>query len=181
MREGTVSAARPDEAVAIRFVDASRRQLVEDYLPKLRRAVSALPEHDLWWRPNDVSNSVGNLLLHLEGNLRQWVVAGVGGEPDTRRRQAEFDAVDGPEAGLLLARLEEAVREAERIISALTADRLLDRARIQGRDVTVLEAVYHAIEHFGMHTGQIILLAKLRSGRDLGFYGLENGIPRRSW
>lgn len=176
-----MSEGRSDDRIAAAFVAASRRQLVDDYLPKLRRAVSALPEGDLWWRPNDASNSAGNLLLHLEGNLRQWVVTGVGGEPDTRRRQEEFETAEGPNPELLLDRLEVAIRDAARVLSDLTADRMLEHVRIQERDVTVLEAVYHAVEHFGMHTGQIILLAKLRAGRDLGFYRIEDGVPRRSW
>ena len=121
----------------------------------------------MWWRPNEASNSIGNLVLHLCGNVTQWIIGGVGGRPYERHRQQEFDERTHIPARELLRRLRAVVEEADEVISGLDAKALLTSRQIQGYDVTVLEAVYHVVEHFGMHTGQIILLSKARTGADL--------------
>lgn len=163
------------------FIEESRCYLREDYLPKIRRCLDELPDEDLWWRPNGASNSVGNLLLHLAGNIRQWVVSGIGGEPDIRERDEEFSSDGGARAEDLRAHLEATLDEVDRVLESLDTDRLGDRFTVQGMDVTVLEALYHAVEHFSMHTGQIIYVTKLRSGFDLGFYDVEDGTARKNW
>lgn len=163
------------------FIDRSRAFLGSDYLPRIRSCLYELPETDLWWRPNAESNSVGNLLLHLAGNVRQWIVSGIGREPDVRERQEEFDAEGGRGRDELLGLLEEAVEDADRVLEELDPGRLLERRIIQGTDVTVLEAVYHVVEHFGMHTGQITYITKLRTGSDLGFYEVEDGVAHPRW
>ena len=155
---------------ATAFTAKSVELLTKDYLPKLTRALDALTDADVWWRPNEASNSIGNLLLHLRGNVTQWIVGGVGGRSFTRERQSEFDARSGPAAQALLADLRATVDEAASIIGAQNADTLVERRTIQGYDVSVLEAIYHVVEHFGMHTGQIILLVKARAGVDLGLW-----------
>jgi hypothetical protein len=103
--------------LAREFVARSRFYLSEEYRTKIRRAVTAIPADVLWQRANDQSNSVGNLLVHLEGNVRQWIVSGVGGAPDTRDRAAEFGARAGAGADELLARLDMALTEAARLIA----------------------------------------------------------------
>ncbi len=160
--------------IAQTFLDKSRRLLVSDYLPKVERCLERLSDEDVWWRPNEASNSIGNLLLHLAGNVKQWVVGGVGKRTYARDRQREF-AERRPLAGReLLARLKTVVEEAEGVIGSLDAESLLSRRQIQGYDVTVLEAVYHVVEHFGMHTGQIIMLSKMRTGEDLKLWRPPN-------
>src|SRR5262249_27068367 len=126
------------------------------------------------------SNSIGNLMLHLAGNIRQWVVSGIGGAPDRRDRDAEFDRRDPLTRAELLATLTAAVAEADAALAA-GAGTLGERRLVQGREVTGLELIYHVVEHFAMHTGQILYIAKLRSGRDLGFYRKEQGIVRPAW
>lgn len=163
------------------FIDRSRAYLTREYLPKVRRSVETIEEDDLWWRPNAESNSIGNLVLHLAGNLRQWVVSGIGGAPDVRERQAEFDAEGGVGRREVMAQLEDAVGVADRVLAGLGPDRLAEHHMIQGREVTVLDAVYHAVEHFGMHTGQIIYITKLRTAADLGFYEIDAGTARPKW
>lgn len=164
------------------FLEQSRRLLAAEYLPKIERCVRLLPEEDLWWRPNPASNSVGNLLLHLAGNLRQWIAHGVGGTPDVRTRSAEFDTGGGRSPAELLANLAAAVTEANRVLAALPPAQLFDRRRIQGINVSVLEAVYHAVEHFSTHVGQIIYITKMRTGKDLRFYAMNaDGTVRRGW
>src|SRR5688572_24497957 len=100
--------------LAAAFVDYSRRYLGEDFLPRILAALDRLSDADLWWRPNEASNSAGNLVLHLCGNARQWIVGGVGGEPDARERQAEFDARGGVTRAELVALLERTFGDLDR-------------------------------------------------------------------
>jgi uncharacterized damage-inducible protein DinB len=192
MREAEMenAVAHSEDAVAHSFVAEARRLLAEDYLPKIERCLERLREDDLWWRPNEESNSVGNLLLHLEGNARQWIVCGVGGAADRRERQTEFDAgkdrqpadSELPTARELFARLRATIEEVDEVLSSLDAPLLVERRSIQGlRGVEVLTAIFHVVEHFSMHTGQIIQLTKMRAGRDLAFYDFSDGAPRANW
>jgi uncharacterized damage-inducible protein DinB len=169
------------EETARAFVAEARRHLLEDYLPKLERCLEQLSDEQVWWRAGESSNSVGNLLLHLEGNVRQWLVGGVGGAPDRRTRDREFAERERIPLGRLLAALRATLAEADDALGRLDPAALLERRPIQGRDVTVLAAVFHAVEHFSMHTGQIILLTKLLTGRDLAFYEFSDGTPRANW
>jgi uncharacterized damage-inducible protein DinB len=134
---------------------------------KIQRCLERIDEKDVWWRPNEASNSIGNLMLHLSGNVTMWIIGGVGRRPFERNRQMEFDERRAIAAADLLGQLRAVVSEAEDVIRAVTSDELLSRRHIQGYDVTVLEAIYHVVEHFGMHTGQIILLSKARTGENL--------------
>ena len=163
------------------FLLQSREYLTGHYLPKIRAAVEGLADADLWWRPNAASNSIGNLMLHLSGNLRQWIVSGIGGAPDRRVRAEEFDQREPLSRDELLIRLTEAVLEADAVLAALSPAALGESRPVQGRMVTALQAIYHAVEHFGMHAGQILYVAKLRAGKDLGLYRLVDGIPRPAW
>jgi len=154
---------------------------MKDYLPKIRLAVEALSAEDIWWRPNHSSNSIGNLILHLAGNVRQWVVSGIGTAPDVRRRQEEFNAQEGLSGEELLAHLEEALEEADEALSDLSQAELAKTRVIQGLEVSVLAALYHVVEHFSTHTGQILYISKLRSGRDLGFWEVKDGKAIPKW
>ena len=149
------------------FLQKSRSLIASDYLPKIERCLEHLTDEDVWSRPNEASNSIGNLLLHLRGNITQWIIGGVAGKAYERHRQQEFDGRTHVPAKELLAKLRAVVEEADEVIRGLDANALLSRRQIQNYDVTVLEAVYHVVEHFGMHTGQIIFLTKARTGEDL--------------
>jgi uncharacterized damage-inducible protein DinB len=153
--------------IAQTFLSESRRLLTSDYLPKIERCLAGLGDEDIWWRPNEASNSIGNLLLHLCGNVRQWIVGGVGGVEVERDRQSEFDERKHLPAGELLTRIKSVVAEADALIAGLDTETLMSGRQIQGYDGNVLTAVYHVVEHFAMHTGQIIFLSKMRGGRDL--------------
>jgi uncharacterized damage-inducible protein DinB len=163
------------------FLEEARRYLAVEYPAKIRACLTQLSDDDLWWRPNQQSNGVGNLLLHLAGNIRQWIVSGVGGEPDRRRRQAEFDERGPLPRADVLARFDAAVGDAARVLAALGPGQLGAARRIQGRDTTVLLAVFHVVEHFAMHTGQIAYVTKLRTGRDLSFYRDAGGMAIPTW
>ena len=163
------------------FIEESRRHLSADYLPKIERCLGRLTDEQVWWRAGEHSNSVGNLLLHLEGNLRQWVVCGVGGREDSRVREREFTERRVVPREELLAALRAAVAEAADVLTSLDPAALLETRRVQGLDVTLLAAVFHAVEHFSTHTGQVILLTKMLSGGDLAFYDFSAGAPRATW
>jgi uncharacterized damage-inducible protein DinB len=152
------------------FITKSRTLLTEDYVPKIERCLDRLPEKDIWWRPNEASNSIGNLILHLCGNVTMWIVGGVGSLPFERNRQQEFDEHREIPASELRQRLKDVISRADEVMSRLDASALMTRRQIQGYDVTVLEAVYHVVEHFGMHTGQIILVTKARVGTELSLW-----------
>ncbi len=164
-----------------RFLAQSRFYLATEYRAKIRASVEALPAHALWWRANDSSNSVGNLLLHLAGNVREWIVSGVGGAPNVRYRAGEFAARSGPEARELLAVLDRTLDEADAVLAQLSPADLESNRTIQGRDVTIIDAVYHVVEHFSMHVGQIILLAKLHAPGAVNFYEDAGGLARPIW
>ena len=154
------------------FIAQSRYYLAKDYLPKIERSLALLNEEQIWWRSNPQSNSVGNLLLHLSGNVRQWIVVGLGGATDTRDRDAEFAQRNAIPRDELIGRLKQTLHEADETLAALDPERLLEKIRIQGLEVSVLEAILHVVEHFSMHAGQIIYITKLLSASDLHFYDL---------
>lgn len=161
--------AVPAEAATL-FLDFSRKKLLEQYWPRMRTCVESLSSEQVWWRPNPASNSVGNLLLHLNGNVSQWLVASFNRQPDARNRPAEFAAPVQPSAAVLLNQLGETMQEAGVVLARLTEADLLSQYEIQGYRVSGLAAVYQVVEHFGQHLGQIIYITKMLRGEDLGFY-----------
>ncbi len=164
--------------LAARFLDRSCYYLGVEYPAKIRAAVHTMSPDQLWWRPHPGANSAGNLLLHLSGNVRQWIISGVGGAPDQRHRDAEFAAQDGGDAASLLAALDATCTDACAVIRALSAEELAASRAIQGRDTNVFSAIYHVVEHFAGHTGQIILLAKQFTPGAVHFYDDTGGLAR---
>src|SRR5207245_7030581 len=120
------------------FIAECRSLLVKDYLPKIERSVELLSDEQIWWRANPSSNSIGNLLLHLSGNVRQWIVTGLGGATDIRDRDSEFAQRDAIPRDELLAKLKETLREADATLSAFDTDKLLDSYQIQGFEESAL-------------------------------------------
>jgi uncharacterized damage-inducible protein DinB len=151
------------------FIEASSKKL-DQLLSRIRDCVNKLEPDEIWARGHENENAIGNLVLHLSGNVRQWVISGVGGAPDTRERDAEFTARGGMETADLLRGLESAVKEAIGVIGRVTPERLTQHVVIQKYNVTVLEGIFHVVEHFAQHTGQIIFATKMLTGEDLGFY-----------
>jgi uncharacterized damage-inducible protein DinB len=163
------------------FVERSRYYLAYEYPTKIRLALEALDETSIWKRENQESNSIGNLLLHLAGNIRQWIVGGIGGQPCDRDRAAEFSATSGYTKRELLSGLASSVTDADRVLANVTEEDLNRHVTIQGRDTTVLAAIYHVVEHFSMHTGQVIMLAKLYASRPVRFYEDAGGTAIPLW
>jgi uncharacterized damage-inducible protein DinB len=151
------------------FLDHSVQKL-RQYTDRIETCLGKLNEEQVWLRGGENENAVGNLVLHLCGNVRQWIVSGVGGQPDIRQRDTEFDARGGVPIPELMKRLRGTVEEAVAVIGSVPRVRLAERLLLQQYDVSVLEAIYHVVEHFSMHTGQILFLTKMLAGTDLGFY-----------
>lgn len=145
-----------------------------EYLGKIATAIEPLSEEQIWWRPNAASNSIGNLLAHLEGNLRQWVLSGLAGESYERHRDAEFAAEGGATKEELLARLRATVAACQSTAVRLKPAVLARRHAIQKYDIEGYRALFHTVEHMSYHTGQIVLLAKMQ-GVPLDFYPQHRG------
>jgi uncharacterized damage-inducible protein DinB len=155
-----------DQRVAAIFLDVSCRRLgqMTEYLTA---CVKKLSEEQIWRRQGAYENAVGNLVLHLCGNARQWIMHGVGGAPDVRMRDKEFSADGGMSGAELIALFEATMTEAKAVIAAVTAERIVERVTPQGRDVSVLEAIYQVVGHVQQHVGQIILVTKQMLETDL--------------
>jgi len=177
----TSQQAESQADIAQMFIQSARDFITDQYLPKIERCVEKLTDEQVWWRPNPESNSIGNLLLHLSGNARQWIVCGLGGETDKRQRQAEFDEREGIPRAELLSKLRTTVTEVDRVLAGFDSSRLLVEYQIQGTASTALAAIFHVTEHFSMHTGQIILLTKMLAEVDLSFYDFSTGKPVHTW
>ena len=158
--------------IAHAFLETAVAHLERDFLPKIRTCVDLLGEEDIWWRASEAENSVGNLLLHLAGNVRQWIISGMGGARDARERAREFADRGSLSKAEALGRLEATVAEACAVLRRLDAADLEAAKSIQGFDTSGLQAVFHVVEHFSYHTGQIVFITKLRTQRDLKFYNL---------
>ena len=143
---------------------------LEQFRGRIETCVGKLTPEQVWGRGAENQNAIGNLILHLSGNVRQWIVAAIGGAKDVRARDQEFAERQIIDPAELLARLTTTVKEAADVIRSLSADQLMERIAVQGYDVTKLEAIFHVVEHFAGHTFQIIFATKLLTGEDLGFY-----------
>jgi hypothetical protein len=159
-----------DDGLTQAFLACSRTTLVKQCWPRLRGCVESLTDDQVWWRPNETSNSIGNILLHLNGNVRQWIVTPFTGAADHRDRLAEFRQRDLIARSSLLDDLGSTIGEADKVLASLSAGDLARTLNVQGYLVTGLDAVYHVVEHFSMHYGQVVYVTKQLRGEDLGFY-----------
>jgi uncharacterized damage-inducible protein DinB len=161
-----------DEALGRMFVDYAKNRLDES-LKQIEKCLRLLTVEQVWQRPNEVSNAVGNLVLHLTGNVRLWIVASFGGEPYQRNRPAEFGQREPLPTEQILGGLRETVDKAGRVITGLSPEVLARPITIQGYQETGLTAVFHVVEHFSLHTGQIVYATKLLTGKDLSLYDAQ--------
>lgn len=151
------------------FTDSCARRLTQ-YCSRITHCLELLDNDQVWARGSENENAIGNLTLHLAGNVRQWILAGVGGKPDVRVRDREFSARGDIDKTDLVERLQHTVDEAVAVIRSLDSERLGRPITVQAYQVTVLEAVMHVVEHFAMHSGQIIFATKMLTHADMGFY-----------
>lgn len=159
-----------DSELTAELIRESRRRLFEESLPRIRTCLGQLTQDEIWARPNEQTVSAGNLVLHLSGNVRQYVLATLGGAADVRERQKEFDEKGPLPTPELLGRLEQTMAEASAVISRLDSAMLLRTYRVQGFVESGLSILVHVVEHFSYHTGQIAYIVKSRKNVDLGFY-----------
>jgi hypothetical protein len=159
-----------DTELASLFLAFSRNKLLGQYWPRLKACVEPMTVEQIWWRPNEASNSIGNLILHLNGNVTQWLVASFNRDEDKRDRPTEFSTAGGLTAAELLNRLGATLAEATKVLDRLTVEELRASYVIQGHHVHGLDAVYQVVEHFGLHYGQIAFITKSLNTKDLGFY-----------
>lgn len=142
-------------------------QTLTQHAARIETCLAKLTPEQIWTRGSDNENAVGNLVLHLCGNLRQYTRHAILGEPDVRLRDEEFNAHEG---GALRERLQTVVADAATIIRGVSDARLAERIIVQNREMTVLEAIFKTTEHFSHHTGQILYATKLLTHEELGFF-----------
>jgi len=142
----------------------------EENTPKIEACLNQLTEDELWQRPNASSNSTGNIMLHLCGNITQYVLSGLGNIEDKRERDKEFTSTRVLQKEDLLNKLKATVGSAVKIMRSLKDDDMLQKHSVQGRDLSAIGIIIHVVEHYSYHTGQIIYWTKLIRDKDLGFY-----------
>lgn len=158
------------EAAEQYFLQRCGQVLREHYLPKIKEAVGLLAEDDLWAREGETSNSVGNLLLHLSGNVRQHIISGFGERLDERTRPVEFSAKSGLSKDKLMAEFEKTITEACNVLEVFPPEKLWDKREIQNNEVVLFDDLLHVTEHFAYHTGQIIYIVKAIKQHRFGWY-----------
>ena len=147
---------------------------LEQLTKYIEDCIGRLNSEQVWTRNSENENSIGNLVLHLCGNVRQWIGFGVGGLEDVRDRASEFAAREGLDSARLLDRLKSTVAEAAGIIRHVDPSRLLEKVTIQNSEVTKTSAIYQVVQHFAQHTGQIMFITKMLTGQDLGYFAYLN-------
>ena len=143
---------------------------IDENTQKLATCVQELNDSEIWKRPNLHSNSVGNIILHLCGNMRQYAISSLGNSKDVRERDKEFSADGGYSGAELFKKLTDTVEQAKKIIQSTTEEELLRERKVQGYTHSGIGIVLHVTEHYSYHTGQIIFWTKLLKDKDLGFY-----------
>jgi uncharacterized damage-inducible protein DinB len=143
---------------------------IDKNTPRITKCINELDENDIWRRPNNSSNSVGNIILHLCGNITQYIISSLGEAEDLRERDKEFSANGGYSKSGLIEKLTTTVEKAKRIIQTMDKDSLLRKRQVQGFEYSGMGIIIHVTEHYSYHTGQIAFWTKLLKDKDLGFY-----------
>ncbi len=152
------------------FVEEIKRRLFTECFPRLEQCLDTLTEKEIWYRPNANSNSVGNISLHLCGNIRQWVIAGLGGHQDVRERQKEFDEQGPLPLEELLDLLSVLKKDVEAVLNEVTAEDLVKKREVQIYQESGLSILVHVVEHFSYHVGQVTYVVKMLKDVDTGYY-----------
>ena len=156
--------------LTIAFIEEIKRRLFTENIPRLKKCLSELTEAQIWYRPNNASNSVGNLVLHLHGNVRQWVVAGLGKNKDVRERQKEFDEKGPVPVEQMLSDMDKLMEEVNQILNTTSTNDLLEVRNVQGYHESGLSILVHITEHFSYHVGQMTYIVKMLKDKDMGYY-----------
>ncbi|MEL7340350.1 MAG: DinB family protein [Bacteroidota bacterium] len=159
----------PSDLSSLLIAEAKRR-LIDESIPRIRLCLAQLSEADIWYRPNENSNSVGNLVLHLCGNVRQWLIAGLGQLADTRQREQEFSERGPLPTPYLLQQLDLLENEISQTLTQLTPSALTHSYTVQGFAENGVSILVHVVEHFSYHVGQITYFTKAHKDIDTGYY-----------
>ena len=151
------------------FRESSRNHL-RDNLLRVEHCLKELDEETLWFSPNSSLNSAGNLLLHLNGNIRQYILSSVGNEKDIRRREEEFRHHSDIALSSLFETHKEVVEKARAVIKVVSKEELKRYRKVQGFEMNGMQIIQHVVEHYSYHLGQIAYIVKMLKDKDLAFY-----------
>ena len=157
------------DQLIIEFIEQSWHRIDEN-TPKVIKCMNELEEDDIWKRPNHSSNSVGNIILHLCGNITQYIISSLGGAEDKRERDKEFSTNGGYSKSELVEKLSSTIDKAKAIIKTMDKQSLLRKRSVQGFEYSGMGIIIHVTEHYSYHTGQIIFWTKLLKDKGLEFY-----------
>ena len=147
-----------------------KRRIIDESMARIHRCLDELNDEEIWYRPNENTVSVGNLLLHLNGNVRQWILSGIGDQPDKRERDSEFLAEKAMSGNDLYIMLENTMDDIVPVLDNIKSEDLIKSKNIQGFTETVISILVHVTEHFSYHVGQITYFVKTRKNIDTGYY-----------
>lgn len=151
------------------FLENSSFRL-EESTRMIRISLATVEEENIWKKPNESSNSIGNQILHICGNMTQYIIASLGNQDDFRKREEEFSTTAGYSIKELILKLEDTVDKAKSVLKNCTSEQLLKHRIVQGFSLSGIGVVMHAVEHYSYHTGQIAFWTKLMANKELGFY-----------
>jgi uncharacterized damage-inducible protein DinB len=161
----------PDSGISLLLKKEAERRIIQESVPRIKKCLSLLTADQIWYKANSNSNAIGNLVLHICGNARQWICSGIGDLPDARNRQIEFTSTEPLNADTLSSLLDTLCTDVSEVIEHIRDDEWTKIKKVQVFEETVLSILVHVIEHFSYHTGQITYLTKLLTDRDLKYYG----------
>lgn len=146
------------------------KRIFEESIPRIKKCLDLITEAEVWQRPNQNSNSIGNLILHLCGNVRQWLIAGLGKQTDVRERNKEFEEKGPILKTILIDKLAALEADAREVMKSLKPEDLTAIRPVQCYEETGIGIIIHVIEHFSYHTGQITFFVKALKDVDTGYY-----------
>ena len=167
------------QALCDSLLSETRRRLFEESIPRAKKCLNWLTEEQIWHRPNEHSNSMGNLILHLQGNVYQWIMSGLGGQEDVRQRNSEFEEKGPLPTAQLIAILDQLQKDTEAVLQTITPEMLLQSYEVQGFQETGMAILIHVVEHFSYHVGQMTYVVKATQNMDTGYYaGIDLNAKR---
>lgn len=143
---------------------------LEEKQTHLLKCITQLSEEEMWWRPNESSNSVANILLHLCGNIGQYILSSLGQQPDTRERDIEFATREGYNKQILWDKMVHTLESATQVVAHVSPEEMLRIRMVQGFEFSGIGVALHAVEHLSYHTGQVAYMVKLLKDRQVGLY-----------
>lgn len=164
-----------DENFRDLLITETKRRLFEESVTRLKKCLNQLTEEETWYRPNEHSNSMGNITLHLCGNVRQWILTGLGKQNDNRTRQQEFDERGPISTKALIQKVDNLMLEVEKVLDSITSEMLLEKHKVQVYEETGLSILVHVVEHFSYHVGQMTYFVKWRKDIDTKYYEEDLG------